>query len=111
MITLKCKHCDASLERVDGVGLVDAKSGDLGGTYDYCPDNPVGNEDDRKHSAVRLMIVTVSAKVAVDVDAWQLAYGTDTDDVAVDARTSAGQLLQSMVTDELMVRDTMVKGA
>ena len=109
MITLKCQHCDASLERVPGVGLVDAKSGDLGGTYDYCPENPVGTEDVRKHAAVKLRQVQFTGWVSVDDDAWKLAYGTDTDEIAADVRTTVAKLLRSLVTDELMVRDTMVR--
>lgn len=106
MITLKCQHCDASLEREPNVGLVDAKSGDLGGTYDICPENPKG-----KHKAVKLMQVQVSGWVSVDVDAWQLAYGTPTSQVADDVRATVGNTLQALVSDELMVRDTMVRGA
>ena len=108
MITLKCKHCVASLDRITGVGLVDAKSGDLGGTYDYCPDNPKGNEDVRKHQAVKLMQVQFTGWLSIDPDAWTLAYGTDADDIPADVRESVAGLLQSMVTDELMVRDTMI---
>lgn len=47
-----CRHCGAKLEKVlTGYGsvLVDVVSGDAGGTYDYCPDNPVGTEDERVH--------------------------------------------------------------
>lgn len=43
-----CKHCGAELDNMDGM-LVDAVSGDDGGTYDYCPANPEGNEDERLH--------------------------------------------------------------
>lgn len=32
-----CSACGAPLESVDGVGIVDARSGDDGGTYDICP--------------------------------------------------------------------------
>lgn len=34
-----CKHCAAALDR-EGDLWVDALSGDEGGTYDLCPDNP-----------------------------------------------------------------------
>lgn len=34
-----CLHCDATLELENDL-LVDTLSGDLGGTYDYCPVNP-----------------------------------------------------------------------
>lgn len=43
-----CKHCGAELESYDDL-LVDVVSGDDGGTYDYCPDNPRGDEDERLH--------------------------------------------------------------
>lgn len=33
-----CKHCGTVVERIPGVGWVDARSGDDGGTYDACPE-------------------------------------------------------------------------
>jgi hypothetical protein len=97
MITLKCRNCDCSLERKPGVGLVDERSNDIcrwsGG----------------KHVAVRLMTVTVSAKIAVDADAWYLAYGTPPDEIATDVRDYAREQMQAMVTPERMVRDVWVK--
>ena len=35
---LVCTACGAPLETIPGVGLVDARSGDIGGTYDICPE-------------------------------------------------------------------------
>jgi hypothetical protein len=104
MIALKCRNCDASLERKPGVGLADIREG---GSYDDCPDRIVG----RAHVAQKLMIVTVSAKIAVDVDAWTLAYGTEDDAIDGDVRDYALERLRGMVTDELMVRDVTVRGA
>lgn len=51
-----CKHCGATLEVIltgNGSLLADVVSGDDGGTYDYCPDNPVGTEDERLHEAIK----------------------------------------------------------
>ena len=111
MITLKCKHCGASLEREPNVGLVDARSGDEGGTYDFCPDNPTAIEERRKHVAQKLMQVQISGWVSVDADAWTLAYGTERDEIPQDVRDYALEQMRAMVTDELMVRDVMVKGS
>lgn len=38
-----CTHCGATLSFEPNVGLVDAVSGDDGGTYDHCPHNPAGH--------------------------------------------------------------------
>lgn len=104
MITLKCRNCGASLERKNGVGLVVA-----GTTDDICPKAASGMDD--PHAPQRLLQVSVSAKVAVDADAWTLAYGTDPEDIPVDVRDYVLERMQGMITDELMVRDVAVKGA
>lgn len=104
MITLKCRHCDASLKRVDGV-LTDTRH-DTASPWDVtCP------ESDGKHVARKLRQVQITGWVSVDDDAWTLAYGTPTDEITADVRATVGNTLQGLVTDELMIRDTMVRGA
>jgi hypothetical protein len=38
-----CAHCGAELEYVRGIGWVDSLSGDKGGTYATCKNNPKGH--------------------------------------------------------------------
>lgn len=33
-----CRHCGEQIEHLDGVGWVETRSGDEGGTYDICPE-------------------------------------------------------------------------
>jgi hypothetical protein len=33
-----CQHCGEQIEHLDGVGWVETRSGDEGGTYDICPE-------------------------------------------------------------------------
>ena len=104
MITLKCKHCDASLKRVGRV-LWDADPGTADPWITEC------TMHDGPHVAVRLLQFSFSGTLSIDVDAWVLAFGVADSEVADDARLGLLTHLQAMITDERMVRDVSVKGA
>lgn len=44
-----CAACGAPLDREPGVGLVDARSGDDGGTYDLCEERVLPDGSFGKH--------------------------------------------------------------
>lgn len=45
-----CKYCEATIEYYgESIGWVDVVSGEHGGTYDYCPDSPRDDIEDKVH--------------------------------------------------------------
>lgn len=44
-----CTLCGAELEQISTGEWVDVVSGDDGGTYDYCPDSPYEDTEDKIH--------------------------------------------------------------
>lgn len=55
-----CRYCGATLDNMNG-RLVDVVSGDVGGTYDYCPENPAGTADERLHEVAPVRSVKVDS--------------------------------------------------
>ena len=53
----RCLYCDAPLVREPLVGWVDERSGDVGGTYDICPDRttPAGRPVGHVPMTVRML--------------------------------------------------------
>ena len=46
MRTSVCIHCQQPIVRMRYAGWVETRSGDQGGNYDLCPDNPLMSPDD-----------------------------------------------------------------
>jgi len=77
--TSTCSKCGAPIEKMDGVGWVDTRSGDDGGTYDICPASfDARNPDDSSgHTPTKTGAKTALTSPSDDFEAGKAAGEAD----------------------------------
>lgn len=58
-VTSTCVRCETAIEHEDGIGWVDVRSGDDGGTYDRCPEPLPDGPHDRERFGRHVPVPTV----------------------------------------------------